>query len=300
MVFSGGECFLLGDDLTSAVQKASDKGFIVRAVTNGFWARNLDTGRRVLGSLVRAGLSEINISTGDQHVRFVSLETVVNATVLAAEFQLKIALVIELHQQSRITSQTLLSYPEIENLVNESTKFKIIESPWMPTQLDRDLQQHESKMINRENVHLRGGCEDVLQTLVLTPAGKIGHCCGLPREQVPELNSENIDIENDLWRLVNEVGTDFFKMWLFVDGPENILAWAATKNSKIRWENRYSHRCHACLAVFNDRHVRETISKHYTERIDDVVLRYSILVKRRKTLENYMMQELNNTSGYRA
>jgi hypothetical protein len=42
------------------------------------------------------------------------------------------------------------------------------------------------------------------------------------------------------------------KIWLFVDGPERILAWAAGKDPRIEWENRYAHHYHACLTLFDD------------------------------------------------
>ena len=38
VVFSGGECFLLGEDLDEAIGLASGKDVITRCVTNGYWA----------------------------------------------------------------------------------------------------------------------------------------------------------------------------------------------------------------------------------------------------------------------
>ena len=72
---------------------------------------------------------------------------------------------------------------------------------------------------------------------------------------------------------------DFLKIWLAVDGPEQILAWAASKNSSINWENRYSHKCHACLALYKDPLVSSAIRDHYKERLDDVLLRYAIMAR---------------------
>ena len=40
IVFSGGECFLLGDDLVTIVSHAHGKGLSVRCVTNGYWGKN--------------------------------------------------------------------------------------------------------------------------------------------------------------------------------------------------------------------------------------------------------------------
>lgn len=38
VVFSGGECFLLGNDLDKAIKHAHEKGLITRVVTNAYWA----------------------------------------------------------------------------------------------------------------------------------------------------------------------------------------------------------------------------------------------------------------------
>jgi hypothetical protein len=66
------------------------------------------------------------------------------------------------------------------------------------------------------------------------------------------------------------------EIWLFVDGPERILAWAASKNPQIDWEGRYMHHCQVCLALFQNPLIRETIADNYRERVDDVLMRYSV------------------------
>ena len=38
VVFSGGECFLLRDDLDKAIARAAGHGLATRCVTNGYWA----------------------------------------------------------------------------------------------------------------------------------------------------------------------------------------------------------------------------------------------------------------------
>jgi hypothetical protein len=73
---------------------------------------------------------------------------------------------------------------------------------------------------------------------------------------------------------------DFMKIWLHVDGPERILAWAASKDPGIDWEGRYAHHCHACLALFEDPLVRTAIRAHHRERVDDVLARYVAELRR--------------------
>jgi organic radical activating enzyme len=279
VVFSGGECFLLGDDLALAIEFATSLGFSTRCVTNGYWAKSEKAGRRILGRVKEAGLRQLNISTGDYHQRFVSEDTVANAASLGVEFDLEHTLVVVELKKDRIASrERLLQHPKMSRLVGlPESRFKIIESPWMPMSLDITIEQPEEVLLNRDTVHLRGGCSSIFSTLVLTPHRKLGVCCGQTRERIPDLNESWS--EGQLVPLLIDASKDFMKAWLLVDGPEKILAWAAAKNSKIVWENRYAHHCHVCLALFRDAEVRETIRAHYRERIPDVLMRYALLLR---------------------
>src|SRR5690242_4096278 len=60
VAFSGGECFLLGNDLDIAVEHASNLRLATRCVTNGYWATSEDDAFTRLERLKKAGLREIN------------------------------------------------------------------------------------------------------------------------------------------------------------------------------------------------------------------------------------------------
>lgn len=286
VAFSGGECFLLKEDLVRAVEFATSKGLKTRCVTNGYWAKYMPYGRKRLQELQNAGLCELNVSTGDFHQQWVSEETVVNAACLGVELELENTLiVVELQEKRRVTAAHLLENPRIRALMQNRGRgrFGILESPWMPMDVRENIDQPHEHLLNSQNVHLRHGCHSILRTIVATPARKIGFCCGLSRELIPELNTEWRD--NSLSELLEEAGRDFMKIWLFVDGPERILAWSASKNPKIDWEDRYSHHCNACLALFQDPLVRKTIADNYRERVDDVLMRYSILLRNQESVD---------------
>jgi hypothetical protein len=291
VVFSGGECFLLGDDLVRAIEFAASKGLKTRCVTNGYWAKSLRHGRSRLRALKRAGLCELNISTGDYHQRWVSQDTVVNAACLGVELGLERTLVVvELQRTRHVTAARLLGDARLSGLVRSerASSFAVIESPWMPMDARRVIEQPEDHLLTGKNLHRKRGCESVLTTIVVTPERRIGFCCGLSREMIPELNAEWG--ENSLHQLLQQAGRDFLKIWLFVDGPERILAWAATKDARIEWEGRYAHHCHACLALFEDDLVRKAIAEHYRERVDDVLMRYSVHLRRQELLEGFVSE----------
>lgn len=285
VVFSGGECFLLGNDLVRAVELATEKGLRTRCVTNGYWAKSLNHGRKRLRQLVDAGLRELNVSTGDYHQEWVAEESVINAACLGVELELEnTVVVVELQKTRRVTATRLLESARLRDLLRTaSDRFSITESPWMPMAADETIDQPSERVLTRNNVHSRHGCKSVFSTIVVTPARHVGLCCGLSRELIPELNAAWG--EHELCELLAEAGRDFMKIWLFVEGPERILAWAAHKNPEIEWENRYAHHCHACLALFQDPVVRRTIAGHYRERVDDVLMRYSVLLRHQELVE---------------
>jgi hypothetical protein len=282
VVFSGGECFLLGDDLVKAVAYATSKGLITRCVTNGYWAKSLRLGQIRLEELKDAGLCELNVSTGDYHQAWVSQDSVINAACLGVNLGLnKTIVVVEVQKSRTVTAAALATDRRVVDLLSQSPEhFSIIESPWMPMDSGAVIDQHEVLLLNRRNVHLREGCKSILNTVVLTPSRGIGFCCGLSRELVPELNAQWEP--GALAALLEQGAQDFIKIWLSVDGPERILAWAASKNPRIDWENRYAHHCHACLTLFDDPLVRSAIAEHYQERVDDVLVRYSFMLRTRE------------------
>lgn len=63
IVFTGGECFLLGRQLDELIKKANRNGYITRVITNGYWATSYDAANKRLDSLMNAGLNEINLLT---------------------------------------------------------------------------------------------------------------------------------------------------------------------------------------------------------------------------------------------
>jgi hypothetical protein len=283
VVFSGGECFLLGDDLNKAIEFAVSKGLKTRCVTNGYWAQSIEAGRKRLESLKESGLTELNISTGDHHQQFVDEETVVNAVQLGTELGIPTVVMVELQLQRRVTAETLMRNSRFRELRQKNPEVIVLESPWMPTEFSQQISQRKIQFLNHDTLPSRHGCDSIFSTIVLTPYKKLGFCCGLSRERLPELN---VDLENDsLFNLLTIAGRDFIKIWLFVDGPEKIIAWAASKNPEIDWENHYAHHCHACLAVFDDPKVRTTIKRYYGERVDDVLLRYSMTLRQQELLE---------------
>ena len=276
IVFSGGECFLLGKDLDIAIKHATELGLTTRCVTNGYWATSYQMAVSRLSKKKEAGLTEINFSTGDFHQKYVPQENIINGAVASVELGISTVIVIEMQKQRRITRDYLRTNSHILNLMSNKL-FKIIESPWMPMSLGETVEQRTEKYLSINNLYNKKGCDSILNNIVATPNGQMGLCCGLTRELIPELNVE-MPITESLQEVYNKAIEDFMKIWIYVEGPEKILAWAGTKDSRIQWQGKYAHHCHACLALYKDELVRNAIKNHYNEKVPDVLLRYYLQI----------------------
>jgi hypothetical protein len=116
-------------------------------------------------------------------------------------------------------------------------------------------------------------------------ARKIGFCCGLSRELNAAWNKSSLSGQ------LSEASKDFMKIWLFVDGPERILAGLSVRIRKS------TGRDGTCIIVtfvwhcFKNPLVRETIADNYRERVDDVLMRYSVLLRQQRE-DYYGLQDL--------
>lgn len=278
VVFSGGECFLLGEDLVEAVAFATRLGLATRCVTNGYWASSEKAALHRLIPLRDAGLTELNLSTGDHHAQFVPVENVLHAAKAAAQLGIRVAIMVELQAKRRVTKQVLLEHPLAQGLFDArdfSADVVIAESPWIAME-DGEVPYDRDHLVNAENVHLRSGCTSILSTIVVTPQKELFACCGITAEKIPEVKLGLLDQASmqDLYEIASR---DFIKIWLAVDGPENIVAWAAQKDPSIEWENRFVHQCDICRYMYQNPKIKRIIREHYQEVVGDVLARFALL-----------------------
>ncbi len=280
IVFSGGEPFLLDEDLDQAIAYATQLGLMTRVVSNAFWAVNETNTHKRLERLREAGLDELNISTGDFHQEYVPVENVVNATVAAIRQGIRTSIMVESRWGRQFAAEhfwrneriaSIIEDPDIKDLLH------IFESPWIPMEMtNADIRYESMQYINKNNLHAQPGCDSILGTLVVTPQEELGVCCGLTRQQISELNVGSLR-EQSLRALFKKAVQDFLKIWLFVEGPAHIVAWAAEKDPTIQWENRFAHICDICRFMYHDSKVKKTIRDRYEEKILDVSMRFVML-----------------------
>lgn len=90
----GGEPFLFPKLLPTIISKASELGFWVGLLTNGFWATSTSKARQTLQPLAAAGLNSLSISTDGFHQSYVPLNYALTAAKVASELGLEADLMV--------------------------------------------------------------------------------------------------------------------------------------------------------------------------------------------------------------
>jgi hypothetical protein len=272
VAFTGGEATLYGPELFDLIKLSSDLGMATRLVTNAVWGTSTTRASEMTQRLKAAGLREINFSTGDQHVRFVKIENIGRATRAALDSGLTTAIMIEVVDGNAISKKTLTSDIRFSSFLSEQDigAVTICESPWMALDESQLLNYPVGLTCTSENLSLRAGCDSVINTVTILSDGRMMACCGLGTQSIPELEVGHVSSDS-LKAVRKRCEDDFLKRWIRAEGPERILAWAATKDSSIDWEGQYAHRCQACKRLYSDPRVRKVLEEKYEEKILDVL-----------------------------
>lgn len=272
VAFTGGEPMLYGVGLRRLVGRAHSFGIPTRMVSNAYWALDVEKAKRRLRPLVDAGLGELNVSTGDEHARFVPPRNVLFAARAGLDLGLIVAIMIETRADNHINKQSLTSEPLFAELFDADSRalLTFCESPWMPLDEAELYSYPEGMTVNHSNMGSRAGCDSVIDTTTVLADDRIMACCGLGTQSIPELHVGTVGVDS-LAEAHQRSEGDFLKRWIRDEGPERILAWAARYNERILWEDMYAHRCQACKRVYSDPIVADVLREHYEEKILDVL-----------------------------
>ena len=273
IVFTGGECFLLGGDLDALVGHAHELGFETRVITNGYWAVNETAARRRAALIRSAGLDEMMVSTGTFHQRFVPVERVVHAARAAASAGIRVLISVEECDQSSFDATIL--HQRLAPLVAEGM-VRIDRAPWITDAGGRGTTElsHERAMAQGlSNGEQR--CAQILTVVSVTPNQMLTACCGFPMEELPALQIGSV-AERTLDDVLGGAPDDLFKMWLHVAGPAGIAEFIARHLPGYRLPVSASI-CEACVALQRDPVAMGVLGEHAAEMAQSVAAQFVTL-----------------------
>lgn len=258
VVFSGGESFLLKDDLFYAIEyvRSLNESVNIRCVTNGFWGKNYERSKLICQRLKLSGLNEINISTGLDHQQYVPIDSIINCALSSIENNISTYITIESDSNESSCLNNFLFNKRSSKLL-ESNLFSYQVNSWMPFHKDAHKRQ---KNISKEQLKI--GCNQVIDNMVITPYGKISSCCGLTFEHIPEMIIGKI--EDNLRNIFLQQNDDFLKLWIRTEGPYSILKEVYGDHEEIAPVlDEIQHPCHACVLLYNMERNNKKILNEY-------------------------------------
>lgn len=267
-VFTGGECFLLGKSLDRIVTHAKNKGWKTRCVTNGFWAKTSAAAEKRLKELKNAGLTEINFSAGFAHQEFVPSDHVLNGAIAASKLGMVALISVENAKSGDKGGEALAKHPLIRQFIKDYPEraglLRIMDTVWVGDSPFGAGGRSKPKP-----------CETVLDTLVIAPDSSLKSCCGLPVNFMPEMDMGKVLPKTLRVKYLGQFD-DFMKIWLKVDGPEQIINYLKEKRRGMRMPE-FTHPCQACKFLYSSPEMRELARKHFKEKVGDVLFRFSTL-----------------------
>lgn len=269
-VFTGGECSLLGDNLFDIVCYASEASLRCRIVTNAVWATSEKAAFVFLQKLKKSGLKELNISTGDEHQKWVDYNNIVYACQAAVSLDLLVVLTIESTPHSTFTSRSVREDIRLSDFI-KTNRLKIKDSMWI------EFDKSEANLY-RPNILNNEACTNLFTTVTISPSGNLLACCGLTCNGSRYLNLGNIG-EHSIRTLYEEQFDDLVKLWLYTHGPAKIQSFICKKKRMKDDSFRYPHICSLCHHVLSAEGNMELIKRNINEILPTVLLRYTLLNK---------------------
>jgi hypothetical protein len=263
VVFTGGECFLLGKDLDALIARARGNGLKTRCVTNGYWATSPVAAAARVAKVKESGLNELNFSTGPYHAKYVPSERVAYGATAAARAGLTTIITLEHEGDLDAALRPFVSHEPLRPLL-EANQVKLVTSPWV---LEGEPEIKDDPL----SVFVRNDpCESSLRTLSVHPDGRLLTCCGLPSQHIPELNIGSVK-DRSLDEIVANTPDDLMKLWIHLQGPADVLRFVKKHDPDYVLPMQHRHICETCNHLYKDERAQAVLRSH-AEEVKDLVL----------------------------
>ena len=276
LVLTGGECFTLGKELDKIVSYASKKGLNVRIVSNGYWATSFKRTYLRLKHLMEVGLTEMNVSCGDEHQEFVDFDNVINIIVACILLKIRLAINLETSFLKHITTDTIYSDVRLKKYGNLKEKEVFVSNgKWMY------FRKQEKKVLEQlasENICTVEDqrCTNVLTDINIFYNRDMYACCGLTNTYNEFLRIGK-GSEGNIKSTYESQFNDFYKIWLFTEGPGSIYNFIMKKRNLPQINAAQWHTCQICQEIAMNEENIKTLKKYYNEKFSSVIIKYKML-----------------------
>jgi Radical SAM superfamily len=270
IVFTGGECFLLGKELDALIAHAHDAGFATRVISNSYWATSDEAATRRLSPLRTSGLDEMMLSTGSFHQRFVPVERVIFGARAANLLGIPTLISVESCDQSEFDCATLFQALEAEV---SAGGVRIASTPWIPDAGGRSatpITHH--RLLEERSTTEYSRCVQILDVISVTPRQMLTACCGYPLEELDNLRIGSVK-DRSLDQVLCEAPNGLLHMWLQVSGPSEIARFVAQHVPGYELPE-FASICEACSRLQRDDQAMRAIAEHASTVAQDITTQF--------------------------
>ena len=280
VVFTGGECTRLGDDLLDAIAYANVHGLITRAVTNSEWATTAEAAEKMIGNLREAGLQELNLSYDDFHRVWIPEANLLRAWEASKNRGFdSVVLALASGPRSRVTPAWLcelvgedlpLAYDLVDGLRQplpepsaDGTQYLISNSHLVRLGRGRGLRDDYATFPDHQESVMLQSCPPSNREPVITPRDHVSACCGVNPDGNRVLDfGEGSDGPTEFQHVV--LGA------LHYLGPGHLLRMAQDGGGGLRARERYASICEMCDDVTRDAAAMAFLSDNIERLAEDV------------------------------
>lgn len=294
IVFSGGESTLLGEDLLKALRLCKEHGIITRLVTNVFWATSPEAAEAKLKELREAGLNELNISTDDYHLPYISLQKVRYAFDAARKIDfLSVALCNAYGPESWLTPERInqefgngeqMKHRYDANgraMVHERKQGEtlVLLSNGLSMKLGRGKEGlEESEVVPTPLSQLYefadsiGGCPWALRSSAVSSKGHYVSCCGFEVEDNPILDYGDL-AKQPLSELLDRADNDLISNMISIYGPVTLMKILkdVAPNEVSFPRPTYRGYCEVCEDLVSIKQNRDALYKYQGMFVDSIL-----------------------------
>jgi hypothetical protein len=298
IVFSGGESTLLGEHLNRALRRVRSHGILSRLVTNAYWATSGEAALAKLRELREAGLDELNLSTDDYHLPYISLQKIRNAYQAALQLDFKSVVICNAYgPESWLTPERLDA--ELGNggemklrfdadgrsVVHEHVEGEtlVVLSNALAMQLGRGAEGvGESEVVHHgtgagwdalaELADTVGGCAWAVRSAAISPRGHLLACCGTEVDGNPILDYGSL-AEHTLEELLDFADNDLITNMIAFLGPVRIklILDQLAPGETVFPRASYRGVCEVCEDLVKIERNREVLEKYQAYFVDAVM-----------------------------
>lgn len=290
VTFTGGEPFLLKEDLEKGIKQARSHGMTTRIVTNAYWATTVKKSVKILKKMKAAGLTEINISVDDMHQQHIPLQQVKNAHDACIELDLRVLLAHKALSDSTITIPYLADFFDHELFELEEERKKVMTlrvnkqsaripsayvystSGCVPVGQNSDKVSNEQLSYRRSPIRQFSRCDNILKDIIIGPQGELEVCCGVVNNSIPELSFGNIE-KDGLFETIQTANNDLIVNWLALEGPYGIRRYIEEKRPNHMFRDPYSGICHLCYDIFTNKECRGVLAGVNQEKVQELIFK---------------------------